>query len=366
MADHAPTDSGKALLSPPWGIIADDLTGACDAAVKFANEGFRTTVIVAPDGELDASADVIAVSTGSRGDEPDLARLKVQASCARFKARNIPVLFKKIDSTLRGNLRTELEAVMKAEGFDKAIVAPSFPEMGRTFRGGRLYVDGARAAGDVHLPALLSEADGFLVPDAETDDDLARIVAEAFRGNEHRPLPAGSGGFASAVARYLRPESAKRSATASLPGPRGPTLFVIGSQHQATQGQVRQFSADAATQVQLDECTPELLEEWPALGKHLIVHVPFHRHPYREDFHIQPEILAYAWGGVCVSGGDTAALLFRDAGVTSLELGGEVLPGIPWGRPSGRRDYPWPVVTKGGSFGEPDALLKVADFLKQA
>ncbi len=344
-------------------MIADDLTGACDAGVKFANQGFVTIVMVDPMSRFDMPAEVVVISTGSRGDEAERAGLKVRTSCRDLRDRGVSILFKKIDSTLRGNLRAELDAVMRSEGFDAAVVTPSFPEMGRVLREGRLFPKDINEVYNIHLPSLLPRADGFTIPDAETDEALTSIAAEALEVDP-RPLLAGSGGLASAVARCLRPGPAKVSGPKDLPGSTGPALFVIGSTHPVTQSQVAQLIAsDAARRVELDGFTASSVAECLAAGRHLVVSIPFESDPYRTTFTLRPEIFNNSWGGVVVSGGDTATRVCRDAGITAIELGGEILPGIPWGRPHGNRDFPWPVVTKGGSFGEPGALLEVAEFL---
>jgi uncharacterized protein YgbK (DUF1537 family) len=70
-------------------------------------------------------------------------------------------------------------------------------------------------------------------------------------------------------------------------------------------------------------------------------------------------------GGLLLTGGDTGALVFRALGVTAISLGGEVAPGIPWGRPLDGTISGLPVVTKSGGFGEENALGKVAEFLSK-
>jgi hypothetical protein len=62
---------------------------------------------------------------------------------------------------------------------------------------------------------------------------------------------------------------------------------------------------------------------------------------------------------------NTGALVFRALGVTAISLGGEVAPGIPWGRPLDGTISGLSVVTKSGGFGEEDALIKVAEFLSK-
>src|ERR1039458_9829009 len=83
-------------------LIADDLTGACDAAVHFAMRGRRTIVPIAPGAEL-ADSTVIAISTDSRDLDPAAARDAVSAAAASLPTGSPSILFKKIDSTLRGH-----------------------------------------------------------------------------------------------------------------------------------------------------------------------------------------------------------------------------------------------------------------------
>ncbi len=51
-------------------------------------------------------------------------------------------VYKKIDSTLRGNPWVELGAVMRELDVDRALVRPAFPEQGRTVSQGVLKVRG--------------------------------------------------------------------------------------------------------------------------------------------------------------------------------------------------------------------------------
>ena len=60
--------------------------------------------------------------------------------------------------------------------------------------------------------------------------------------------------------------------------------------------------------------------------------------------------------GFVMSGGDTAARVCRMLDATCIELGGEVLRGIPWGWLLTRGGRRWPVVLKSGGFGGEDAL----------
>jgi 4-hydroxythreonine-4-phosphate dehydrogenase len=66
-------------------------------------------------------------------------------------------------------------------------------------------------------------------------------------------------------------------------------------------------------------------------------------------------------GSLIASGGDTATALFAHAGVHSLRLLDEFEPGISLGLTAG--DVSIPVVTKSGSFGDEECLLRIAHHL---
>ncbi|HWC99449.1 MAG TPA: four-carbon acid sugar kinase family protein [Candidatus Sulfopaludibacter sp.] len=305
-------------------LIADDLTGACDAAVPFAVRGRSTSVML----ELDAPhAAVVAVNTESR----HLTEAQIPAVIHRV-ASAFPsprIVFKKIDSTLRGNPAAEIAAAIQAFHCDAAIVTPAFPAQGRLVRNGRLNL------GDLDVPAVL-RADCHVAPDgvdaaihsgarivsvdAVTDADLDRIAAA---GSHRRILWAGSAGLAAALARQSGGTPAPPRA------PRSPVHFCIGSDHPVTLAQIDELRRHRpqSTILRFDE----LVDLPPAL---------------------------------LLSGGDTAAAVCRAAGARRIDLYGEVLPGIPWGVLRCGRFDGVPVITKSGGFGAPDALIRIAEFFE--
>ena len=150
-------------------IIADDLTGAADSGVQLKRSGYRTAVVfrradLPPEVDLDA----VAVDTDSRSSPAGFAAKRVlEAGRAMNNAR---VIYKKIDSTLRGPIAAELAAALGATGRTKAVVAPAFPSAGRTtFEGVQLVngkpvhqtglaYDPSTPVSESHIPYLLSEA----------------------------------------------------------------------------------------------------------------------------------------------------------------------------------------------------------------
>ncbi len=99
-------------------LIADDLTGGADAGAQFAKRGLRTLLIsLLDDVKVDFSKhthqDVLVINTDSRGLSPEKAFLKVSNLLKRFDQKLFPIIYKKIDSTLRGNVGYEIDAILK-------------------------------------------------------------------------------------------------------------------------------------------------------------------------------------------------------------------------------------------------------------
>ena len=126
-------------------IVADDLTGACDAAAPFATRGYFTTAVIdLSDGDL--AFEVVALNTASRDLDSARIRSVIARAAGVWSARPARILFKKIDSTLRGQPAAEIAATLSclASGSVPAIgvLAAAFPATGRTTIGGRVLVNG--------------------------------------------------------------------------------------------------------------------------------------------------------------------------------------------------------------------------------
>lgn len=363
-------------------MIADDLTGACDAGVQFAEKGLSTLVWLAP--EPTPPVDLLAFVTESRSLAPEAAREAACAACRRLRSLYREVVFLKIDSTFRGNPASEIQAVMEEAGFCLAVVSPAFPAMGRTVEHGRLCVTGAEAT--VHLAAVLAQqgiprvieletgrydelrhlARGepvVVVADARTQADLAKLAA-AIVSLDPRPLAVGSAGLAMEVAARLLPGStpAPSGSPPALSRP-GPVLFVIGSTHPATQQQLlklRQAGAVAAPPSDLATIEKALGE-----GKHAVLLVEPSQNRLDEAPALSDLVRACGVRGLVLSGGDTALLALRALSAQGIRLKRQVRLGIPFGRLVGGVLDGFPVITKAGGFGAPDALVGCARFLSQ-
>ncbi len=344
------------FTSPRVALIADDLTGACDAAVKFCNRGARAVVALS-ESLLPGEADVLAVSTDTRDCSIPEIESRLFSAAARLSHERAQLIFKKIDSTLRGNVGAEILAAFRAFQCELAIITPAFPDMARIVREGSLYFDSSPAGEPIYVAARLRDqglsncqhvapeglleaiAAGhvFLSLDAICNDDLGAIVA-ALSAEKRRILWAGSAGLAAALAdgSYARDTSpSKPLQRTSLP-----VLYCIGSDHPATKLQIA-----------------ALLDRTEA---HSILMLARDTAPEKIRNILKP--FAGNVAAVFLCGGDTASLFCRATGAQSIELEGEIVNGVPWGRLNGGLFHQVAVATKSGGFGAADALIRVADF----
>ena len=220
------------------GILADDLTGAADSVAPFAMLGLDADVQPVHTGKLPsdlATSDARAWTTGTR----DMAAARhatirriVRAATRRLQRFSPLVNFKKIDSTLRGHLRIELDAMRTELSARIAIVCPAFPANGRLVRGGVLHIGGeaaqkVRGAFEMDGDPLARELDlqtlrvrslvelarlfeqwhaqsvHTLFCDAESDADL-EILATVVLMCAEMCLPVGSAGLSSAIAAQVQ------------------------------------------------------------------------------------------------------------------------------------------------------------------
>lgn len=267
-------------------IIADDLTGASDSGVQFARKGLHTQVIFDLkrfSGE--GSGEAVVIDTDSRSVPREDAYNRAKEAAAEVRRSGFRHVYKKMDSTLRGNLGTELDGVLDEMPFDFAVVAPAFPRIGRTTQHGVHCLNGIpvhqteiandpkcpvresdlvklfssqskrRAAligldtiqaGEEALAAAvrsrLGEGAELLIFDAAAEEDLEKI-ARWLAASPHRILWAGSAGLADYLPEALALPVRSGSA-AALPASDSPVLLVAGSISSVTRAQVAAYNRD--------------------------------------------------------------------------------------------------------------------------
>lgn len=369
------------LPMPPPGkhldclLVADDLTGACDAAVHFAIRGLRPAAVLVARGGHAGGARVLAVSTESRDLAPAEIRRALAAAATEFPIGGAARVFQKIDSTLRGNTGLEIAAALDAFHCDAAIVCPAFPKMHRVVEcgflrvtnvpefapvdvAGRLQLQSGQACAHTRpegIAATLSTGARFVSVDANCDLDLDSVAA-AILPVSRRILWVGSAGLASALARRLGEECAPPPA----PAPAGAALFCIGSDHAVTGAQQSALLAERpCVLLHPHTATRGIICDALGGGTHVILRIPRGLVPAEQ---VRDLITGAPAAALVLSGGDTASLVCRAAGVQRIELCDEIVPGVPRGILQGGAFDGIPVATKSGGFGRSDALIQIADY----
>ncbi len=403
------------------GIVADDLTGAMDSSSYFASLGFSTVVVLDPNYSCDAA--ILVTTTNSRAEDPEVACEQVRRAMHGMAGR---VVYKKIDSTLRGNIGEELQVIAEAIASEKTVVAPAFPAVGRTTMDGVLLVNGVPVAEtqfasdpispvkESSIPRLLEQSMDCAVgrvsieeiesgPEAlkqaiddkpestvvcdVTEPSHLNGIARAAALAEGRWLLCGSGGLARELHVLL----------AGVPGaggiqpkkqPAGPALVVVGTRNQVAASQLNRAHNEVGIPVLHLETeklnTEEILSGKPesvlkkadALidkGKGIAITSTFSQYvPGLKQAMpaVMAEVVAgvlasHEFAGLFLSGGDIALEVCRRMQVSAIQVNGEIEPGVPAGELIGGRYQGKRVVTKAGGFGTEEALVKSITYLER-
>lgn len=403
-------------------VVADDLSGATDTGHQFAARGYPTTVATGVEA-TPAADSVLVLNTDSRYSDPAEAADRVQRAVGRVDAA---VPYKKVDSTLRGNLVAEIDAMVGATAADLAVVAPAFPSTGRTTVAGTHLVEGTpvtrTAAGEdpetpvehSQIPRLLAgsrfevarmgidtvaagrervrehlgpiaEREGrpLVVCDAATDGHLAAIAAGA-ADLDAAVTYVGSGG----LARFVR-----------LDGGRDGVLGVVGSANPATfeqlaalpsavsvtvDGERAVVDPDAAVEAVASRAcetlaarsravitaavAPEDVEATVAAG----AAAGLSDRETRERIASVLGRCARAvhrrrrLGGLFATGGAVATAVLDALDADGVRLTGHAVEdAIPLGRIRGGAAPDLALVTKAGAFGGASTIVKTLDYLRQ-
>jgi uncharacterized protein YgbK (DUF1537 family) len=125
------------------GVLADDLTGAFDTGVQYRNWGLSVEVFIGDVKDVSKldGVDVVVVDTESRGLKKEDAFLRVYRATEELTKIGVDRIYKKVDSTLRGNIGSELDAAMEASKIKFTFFAPAYPTYKRTTLSGKQYVN---------------------------------------------------------------------------------------------------------------------------------------------------------------------------------------------------------------------------------
>jgi uncharacterized protein YgbK (DUF1537 family) len=408
------------------GVLADDLTGAFDTGVQFRSWGFSVEVLIGDVKDASKlSSDIVVVDTESRLLNKEDAFRRVYLSTEKLMQYGVERVYKKVDSTLRGNIGAELDAAMEASKAGFAFFAPAYPTYGRTTLSGKQLVDnspventeyvdelgaktsevatiiGAQSKRKVGLvsfdaveagvgsiksrvEALKKDGVEVAVFDALTEKhliDIAHSIGDT-------KLLVGSAGFASEVPPGLGMRNPK------------PILSVCGSTRRLSRVQVRNLhdrlgfrevevgimrliDGEAEAKAEVRRCVGEAVEALKAgvdvslssapkesSAEEFIVHADKHGVKEAEAKHFIEEAMGDITSailseadvlGLILTGGATGLMVCEKLGADRASIVEEIEPGIPLLMLS----TGIPAVTKAGGFGVEDSLVQATQRMRR-
>jgi D-threonate/D-erythronate kinase len=392
-------------------ILADDLSGAADSAVSALDAGLEAEVFLTPDGAPESRAGIVAIDLNTREAKPETARRATIKSLQELHPPAQLFLYRKVDSTLRGNVAVELAATLAGAGRQFVLFAPAFPANRRVTINGKILVEdqpleqtqfsSATNAGpdlvmemanvglkmdflpletvrrgkqEIHrtVSDLVAEGSANILCDAESDEDLFQIAQAGF---EFGPqcLFAGSGGLAKQLFRLFS------AGDLIIPVPRRLSelvLIAVGSLAQNSQTQFAELSSlsnlDCVRVGPEEFRTRSALQtqfERAVLARHDLA-VAIDGNAVFGDGSRPSYVLAGLLtpilnriGALVATGGETCRALLELIGAQRLQLLHELEPGVALAFVSSPR--PLLVVVKAGGFGEPGTLRNAYNYLKQ-
>lgn len=294
-------------------VQADDFSGAAEVGSCFVQHGLSAQVLLgtstvpethdaATSFTSEPATDVVVTDTHSRGLAESAAEALVKEAFAGPDADTAQVLFKKIDSLWRGNVRAEVSA-LAGLGFH-AVVAGALPQLQRSVVDGRPVIAGTplaetglwqaeQSAPPADIPSLLrpedpssvqtlnladvrsgsraaklamlldSDQPALVVADGETVQDLEHMVDALleldFQAGGRRIVLVGTGGTADVLAERVSARLARTAqygaqtdaTAAESQGAATPVLAVVGSASKTAQAQVATLEAQGFTVVRL-------------------------------------------------------------------------------------------------------------------
>jgi len=359
------------------GVLSDDLTGACDVAGYFVPAVGPVRICVTLASFDGADVGLSVVNLQSRRMSPEESRITSGRAGRQLADRR--VVFQKIDTAFRGPVGAGLEGLAQAIGPRRVLVAPAIPRIGRVTRGGLQYIGGVpihetEFARDPSWPIRSAEVRENLrrsgsidceICDAETPEDLVRVVDEALRTPP--VLLVGSLGLAEALAsRMARCEPGRPAFPLA-----DRVLVVSGSQYQRSHIQLARAARERA--VPLVDLCPRRPVVWPPnpTGT-LIVRLAPERLPSECGSeamvlaHLTAAVASYVQHrppeGLAIIGGETAFDLLGRLGVIQLWIHGVLADVVSYGTIQRGILDGRPCMLKGGSVGPDDAVIQMLDF----
>jgi len=411
-------------------IIADDFTGAGDSCIHFCHAGYSVFLpMMLTNTVIPETLEILAVNTESRLDQGDIAYHKIARAVDKCRAWGAQSFYKKIDSTMRGNICEEIKAVVDKGHYSAAVICPAAPDVGRTVVNGQcllhnIPIDQTETGQDhlnpvkssfikdffapllaaqiAHISTseledgpdalinqvnrLLDEGAALIICDATSKSHLLTIAALK---NDSRLLLAGAAGLAAAIAE-TSPGQYNHISPVNIS--KGNILISSGSRMEVSRKQFARLTAEHDYVTIQIPVRALVLDDQDILDKfwddlHQLKSTDNHAFILTPDSHEDicgamgqrnnsekiASFLAEATAFMCRNldisvlvsiGGHTTFKTVQSLHATGVMYEGEVIPGTALGQLQlTKNQHPLTLITKSGSFGNEDALLRIHDFI---
>lgn len=330
-------------------VFADDLTGAASSAALLRQRGLRSSIFNFPKFPKDtATLEALVFNTCTRDLTESEAKARVESSIANLSQSCEPLFWgKRIDTTLRGPVRAELQILLTRIAPAGGVLAPAHPEGKRVTRQGIQFLN-SEPVGDLkkliaglpgvrttHIGGSYTHAKGeWWVPDIKNPGNI-EAAARTLAPYRHELLVVDSGPLTAAIAGIG--VSVRK------------VLVIQGSGSEQTRRQIRYLA-------------------WSnRLGVEMLYH-PLHGQDDRNiDMLVaatQQKLSRGGFAGIVVGGGLTAEAIIESLNSEAIEPVGSPMPLMALSRLKGGDYHNLLIATKGGVVGGVEALVYLVDLVK--
>lgn len=395
------------------GVIADDFTGAGDAASFLVKAGNKTILLTDIPDEDHFDCDCIVVALKVRSVDPQEAIREVKKVMDFFDKIQVKKVYFKycstFDSTPKGNIGVIMDYLMERMNVDCSILCPSLPVNGRTVKNGVLYVNGVPLSEspmkdhplnpmwDSYIPALMKEQSAYpcypvlrnelqnvaekkhgercyYIPDYETDRD-GQMISEVFK--DLRLYSGGSG-----LLEFLMKGNAKLDVQ-NIEEDDRKAIIVCGSCSRMTNAQVQSYKNDGNQFIAVhskdlldgktdsERIFEEVMHNLPSptlvysdgcegkLNKDSSSFLEESKAIERVLSEVVEKAKTNGFNKFIVAGGETSGSAVIRLGYKSFYVGRSVAPGVPVLTPT--EDPSKRVILKSGNFGDENFFMKALE-----
>ena len=371
-------------------VIADDLTGAAELGGIGLSHGMKVQISIGI--ELTSEIDLLVIATDTRSKSETEAVDDMIVVTKQVATLNPAVIFKKVDSVLRGHIIPEIAAQLRVLDLSTALIVSANPALGRTIEDGNYFVDGipisqTAFAVDPEFSAKSSDVrqllkkdnsvyikkyseytaeKGVIVGEVKSEEDLnawAKI-------NHSDVLLAGASGFFSAV--IEKAGFAQKLRQPSGPVLAGPMLYVLGSAYDKSIALVNKIVKAGGPVCYLNEqqhddkgfelCVAEITNLIRENGKAIIA-INSRKTVTSSASELRVKMAGLVKRGfeqvaikeLIIEGGSTAAAILKSLGIETLCPVNEYATGVIRSKVIGKQNLY--ITLKPGSYNWPNQVL---------